>query len=157
MLWILAAALIVLGVIGTVMPGLPGTILVFAGMCLAAWADHFTRVGPGTLVVLGILAAASYAVEFAAAALGAKRVGASRRAVVGAAVGTLIGLFFGLPGVIIGPFAGAAVGELSARAGLAQAGRAGVAAWVGFVVGTVVKAGFTFIMLGIFAIALVWR
>ena len=76
-----------------------------------------------TVVVLGALAAASYVVEFSAAGLGVKRIGASRRAVVGAALGTMLGLFFGLPGVILGPFAGAVIGELSARSGLVQAAR----------------------------------
>jgi uncharacterized protein YqgC (DUF456 family) len=140
LLWMLAVALIVLGL--------------FAGMCLAASTDGFTRVSVGTIVVVGMLAAASYAVEFAAVALGVKRVGASRRAIAGAALGTMIGVFFGLPGVIIGPFAGAAIGEWSARPDVAQAGRVGAAAWVGFLVGTVVKAGLAFIMLGIFLIAL---
>jgi uncharacterized protein YqgC (DUF456 family) len=155
LLWVLGAGLIVLGFMGILMPALPGTIFIFAGMCLAAWADGFTRVGVGTLVVLGVLAAASYAVEFVAALLGVKRVGASRRAVVGAALGTLVGAFFALPGVILGPFAGAVIGELSARSSLAQAGRVGFAATIGFLVGAVVKAGLAFIMLGIFLIALV--
>ena len=154
LLWMFAVALIIVGFVGIVVPGLPGTILVFAGMCLAAWADGFSRVGVGTIVVLAVLAAASYAVEFGAAAFGVKRVGASRRAMAGAAAGTLLGVFFGLPGVIIGPFAGAVIGELSARSDLAQAGRVGVAAWIGFLVGTVVKVGIAFIMLGIFLFAL---
>jgi uncharacterized protein YqgC (DUF456 family) len=153
-LWVVAVALVVLGVVGSVIPGLPGTIFVFAGMWLAAWADGFTRVSVATIVVLGVLAAASYAVELAAAGLGVKRVGASRQAIVGAALGTVLGLFFGLPGVIVGPFAGAVIGELSARSGLAQAARVGVAAWVGLLLGTAVRVGVAFIMLGIFLFAL---
>jgi uncharacterized protein len=154
LLWVLGIALIVIGCIGIVVPALPGTIFVFAGMCLAAWADGFARVSVGTIVLLGVLAVASYAAEFAAVALGVKRVGASRRAIVAAAVGTMVGAFFGLPGIIIGPFAGAVAGELSARSDLARAGRVGVAAWIGFLIGTVVKVGLTFIMLGIFLFAL---
>jgi uncharacterized protein len=150
----LAVALVVLGVVGSVIPGLPGTIFVFAGMWLAAWADGFTRVSVATIVVLGVLAAASYAVELGAAGLGVKRVGASRQAIVGAALGTVLGLFFGLPGVIVGPFAGAVIGELSARSGLAQAARVGAAAWVGLLLGTAVRVGVAFIMLGIFLFAL---
>jgi uncharacterized protein len=150
----LAVALVVLGIVGSVVPGLPGTIFVFAGMWLAAWADGFTRVSAATIVVLGVLAAASYAVELAAAGLGVKRVGASRQAIVGAALGTVLGLFFGLPGVIVGPFAGAVIGELSARSGLAQAARVGVAAWVGLLLGAAVRVGVAFIMLGIFLFAL---
>jgi uncharacterized protein len=154
LLWIVALALIAFGFVGIFVPGLPGIIFMFAGMWLAAWADGFAHLGVATLIVLGLLAAASYAVEFAATLLGVKRVGASWRAIVGAALGTLLGLFVGLPGVIVGPFVGAVIGELSARSGLARAARVGVAAWVGFLVGTVVKVGVGFLMLGIFLVAL---
>jgi uncharacterized protein YqgC (DUF456 family) len=153
LLWALAVILVIVGLIGIVMPALPGTILVFAGLCLAAWADGFMRVSVATMVVLGLLAAASYSVDFIATVLGVKRAGASKRAIVGATLGTLLGIFFGLPGVIIGPFAGAVIGELSARGDLAQAGRVGFAAWVGFLVGTVVKVGLVFIMIGVFVVA----
>ena len=154
LLWILAAALVVVGLVGTLLPALPGTILVFAGLLVAAWADGFTRVGPGTLVLLGILTAASYTIDLVAAALGVKRFGASRRAAAGAALGTLLGLFFGLPGLIVGPFVGAVAAELSARRNLAQAGRAGLGAWIGFLAGAIVKVGVVFVMLGIFLAAL---
>lgn len=153
LLWVLAAALVVVGLIGVVLPAVPGTVLVFAGLVLAAWADGFTRVGAGTLAVLGIMAAASYGIDFVAAALGAKRLGASRRAMAGAALGTLFGLVFGLPGVIIGPFVGAVLGELSTHRDLARAGRAGVAAWIGFAFGIAVKVGLVFVMLGVFLAA----
>jgi len=108
-------------------------------------------------VLLAILTGAAYVAEFAAAGLGVKRVGASRRAIVGAAVGTTLGALFGLPGVMIGPFVGAAIGELTARSDLAQAGRVGIAAWVGFLLGTIAKVGIVFIMLGIFLIAVIVR
>jgi uncharacterized protein YqgC (DUF456 family) len=150
LLWILAVLLIVIGLAGVVLPGLPGTILVFGGLVVAAWADGFSRVGPVTLVVLGVLAAASYGIDFIAAALGAKRLGASPRAMAGAALGTLLGLFFGLPGLIIGPFVGAVAGELTMHRDLARAGRAGLAAWIGFAIGMAVKVALVFVMIGIF-------
>jgi len=153
LLWIVAGALVAIGLAGIVLPAVPGTILIFAGFVLAAWADGFTHVGTGTLLVLGVLAAASYAIDFLAAALGARRLGASRRAMAGAALGTLFGLVFGLPGLIVGPFAGAALGELSATRNLARAGRSGVAAWIGFAIGIVVKVGVAFLMIGIFLAA----
>jgi hypothetical protein len=154
LLWTLAVALIVIGLVGVVLPAVPGTMLIFAGLVLGAWADGFTRVGPGTLVVLGLLAAASYGIDFAAAALGAKRLGASRRAMAGAALGTLLGLMFGLPGLIVGPFLGALLGELTANRDLIHAGRMGVAAWVGFAIGMVVKVAMAFLMIGIFLAAI---
>jgi uncharacterized protein YqgC (DUF456 family) len=154
LLWVLAAALVAVGLAGILLPALPGTILIFAGLLVAAWADGFARVGAGTLVVLGIIAAASYAVDFVAASLGVRRLGASPRAMTGAALGTLLGLFLGVPGLIVGPFAGAVLGELSAHRDLARAGRAGVAAWVGFAVGMAVKVALAFSMIAIFLAAM---
>ncbi len=156
LLWVLASVLVVVGLAGVLLPALPGTILIFAGLLLAAWADGFTRVGVGTLVIIGVLAAASYAVDFVAAALGARHVGASRRAMAGAALGTIAGLFLGLPGLILGPLVGAIVGEWSANRDVARAGRVGVAAWVGFVLGMGVKFALAFAMIGIFLAATAW-
>jgi uncharacterized protein YqgC (DUF456 family) len=149
----LAVVLVVVGLAGVVFPGLPGTILIFCGLLLAAWSDGFERVGIFTMVVLGIVTIATYFVDIATMALGMKRLGVTRRAMAGAAVGTLAGLFFGLPGLIIGPFAGAVVGELTADTDIRNAGRAGVVAWVGFLIGTVVKVGLAFAMVGIFLTA----
>ena len=155
-LWVVAAALVAVGFAGILLPALPGTILIFAGLVLAASADGFTRVGGWTLAVIGLLAAASYAVDFVASALGVKRMGASTRAMAGAAVGTLLGLLFGLPGLIIGPFVGAVLGELSTKRDLRRAGRAGLAAWLGFILGAVVKVAIAFTMLAVFLAALVF-
>ena len=153
-LWVIAALLIAVGLAGILLPALPGTILIFAGVLLAAWADGFTRVGGWTLAVIGLLAAASYTVDFVAGALGVKRMGASPRAIAGATLGTLLGLVFGLPGLILGPFTGAVLGELTMQRDLRRAGRAGLAAWIGFIVGGVVKVAIAFTMLAIFFAAL---
>ncbi len=118
-IWTLAVLLVVVGLVGVVLPAVPGTVLIFAGLLLAAWADGFARVGVFTITVLGILTVATYFVDVAMMALGMKRLGTTRRAAAGAAIGALAGLFFGLPGLIIGPFAGAVVGELTSAARLA--------------------------------------
>jgi uncharacterized protein YqgC (DUF456 family) len=154
LLWAVAGVLVAAGLVGILLPALPGTILIFAGLLLAAWAEGFTRVGGWTLAIIGLLAAASYGVDFVAGALGVKRMGASPRAMVGAALGTLLGLAFGLPGVIFGPFAGAVLGELSAQRDLRRAGRAGLAAWLGFLAGAAVKVAIAFTMIAIFLAAL---
>jgi len=135
------------------LPALPGTTLILAGLWLVAWADGFSRVSIATLALISIVGAATFAVDFVAASLGAKRVGASRRAVIGAALGMIAGLFFGLPGIVIGPFAGAVVGELTLNRDVRRAGRIGMAAWIGLLVGTIVKVGLAFLMIGIFLIA----
>jgi uncharacterized protein YqgC (DUF456 family) len=153
-LWILGVALILIGLVGIVMPALPGHILIFGGLLLAAWADHFTRVGAWTLTAIGVVGAASYVVDFAAAAVGVQRFGASRRAMTGAALGTFAGLVFGLPGIVLGPFVGALVGELTVHRDWKRAGRAGLSAWIGFAIGTAVKVALAFVMVGIFVAAL---
>jgi uncharacterized protein len=151
--WVLAVLLVVSGLAGVVLPGLPGTILIFAGLWLAAWVDDFRRVGTGTLVLLGFMTAASYTVDMVMMALGMKRLGATRRAMIGATLGMMLGLFFGLPGLIVGPFAGAVAGELTADRDLGRAGRAGVAAWIGVLIGTAAKVGLALAMVGIFLVA----
>lgn len=155
-LYIVGVALVIIGLAGIVLPALPGHILILAGLIVAAWAEHFTRVGVWTLTAIGVIAAASYVVDFAGAAFGAKRLGASRRAMVGAGLGTIAGFFFGLPGVIFGPFVGAVLGELTVETDLRRAGKAGVAAWLGFAIGTAVKVAMAFVMIGIFLVALVF-
>ena len=156
LLWIVSVVMVIVGLIGVVMPALPGHMLILAGLIVGAWANGFTRVGLWTLIALGIIALASYGVDFIAVALGAKRLGASPRAMTGAALGTLAGLFFGLPGVIIGPFVGAVIGELTTHRDFTKAGKAGVAAWIGFAIGTAVKVALAFLMIGIFLVALVF-
>ena len=110
LLWTLAVALIVLGLAGTVLPALPGTAFVLAGIVLAAWIDDFTRVGPVTVGIVAVLAVVAWVLDYVAGLLGAQKVGASRQALVGAAVGTVAGLFMGLVGVLFMPLVGAAVG-----------------------------------------------
>ncbi len=153
-LWyVLAVILVVVGLVGTVLPALPGVPLVFCGLLLAAWTDGFAHVGAFTLFVLGALTVIALGIDFVAGLLGAKKVGASRHAVIGAALGTLLGLFFGLPGLLLGPFVGALVGELVAGGTLRKATGVGVGAWIGFLVGAIAKLAICFAMLGIFAFA----
>jgi hypothetical protein len=149
-LWISAILLIAAGLAGLVLPALPGAPLLFVGLVCAAWAEQFAYVGWGTLAVLGILCGLAYLVDFAAGAFGAKRFGASGRAVLGAGIGTLAGLLFGIFGVIIGPFAGAVAGELTVHRDLKRAGRAGVGATLGLALGAAAKIALAFAMLGIF-------
>jgi uncharacterized protein YqgC (DUF456 family) len=153
-LWYLVAAiLVVVGLIGTVLPALPGVPLLFCGLLLAAWTDGFAHVGAFTLFVLGVLTVIALGIDFVAGMLGAKKVGASRYAVIGAALGTLLGLVFGLPGLLLGPFVGALLGELVAGGTLRKATGVGVGAWLGFLLGAVAKLGVCFAMLGLFAFA----
>jgi len=145
--------MVAVGLAGIVLPALPGHLLILAGLALAAWADGFRHVSGWTLGVIGVIALASFAVDFLSTALTARKLGASRRAMAGAAIGTLGGLFFGLPGLIAGPFVGAVIGELTATKDVRQAGRAGLAATIGFAIGTAVKVALAFVMIAVFAAA----
>jgi len=158
-LYLLAAVLVLVGLAGTVLPALPGIPLIFAGLLLAAWAGDFQWISGWTLAVLGLMTLVSLVIDIAATALGAKRVGASGKAVLGAALGTLAGLFFGLIGLVIGPFVGAIAGEYLHRRHLEQQGfgevaRIGFGTWAGLLVGVVLKLAVAFAMLGIFLAAL---
>jgi len=153
LLWVLAVVMVAVGLAGIVLPALPGHMLILAGLVLAAWADGFRHVSGWTIGLVAVVAVASFGIDFVSAAISTKKLGASPRAMAGAALGTLGGFFFGLPGLIAGPFVGAVIGELTATKDMRQAGRAGVAATIGFAIGTAVKVAFAFVMIAIFAAA----
>jgi uncharacterized protein YqgC (DUF456 family) len=152
LLLVLAACLVVAGLVGLLFPALPGAPLLFLGLVTAAWAEDFAHIGIATLATLAVLALLTYAVDVAAGMFGARRFGASPRAMAGAAIGAVAGLFFGLVGVLVGPFIGAFIGEFTARRNLNAAGRAGYGATIGLVLGTALKIAIAFSMIGIFAV-----
>lgn len=145
-----AAVLVAIGLAGTVLPLLPGILLVFAGLFLAAWAEDFTRVGALGLAIIGFLAAVSFALDLAASLLGARRAGASPQALVGATLGAVVGLLFGIPGLVLGPFAGAVAGEYIARQRVHDAARVGLATWLGLLFAAVAKIVIAFLMIATF-------
>jgi hypothetical protein len=147
----LSALLVALGVAGLLLPGLPGAPLVFVGLVVAAWAEDFAYVGFGWLALLGAIAGLTYAVDFAATALGAKKFGASPRAVVGAVLGGFAGLFFGPLGLLLGPFAGALLAEWTLHRNWETAQRAGFGATLGLILGGAAKLALVGVMIGIFA------
>jgi hypothetical protein len=158
LLYILAGALMIIGLLGVILPALPGLPLVFGGMLLAAWVDGFERIGVWTLVILGVLTLLSLLIDIVATAMGAKRVGASRSAIVGAMLGTVVGLFFGLVGVFIAPFIGAVLGELLhrrklERSDVGHAAKVGLGTWLGIMFGVLSKLALGFAMLGLFFFA----
>ena len=87
--WLLAILLVAIGLAGVVLPAIPGAPLIFAGLFVAAWLEDFAYVGKWTLTILGLLALLTYGVDFWATMFGAKRFGASKRAIVGALAGTI--------------------------------------------------------------------
>ena len=149
----LAVALVLVGLAGTVLPVLPGPPLVFAGLLLAAWADGFERVGWLPLTVLGLLTLATLAIDLLAASWGTKRLRASPLAAVGAVIGSIAGLLTGFIGLVVGPFIGAMAGEYWARRDLRRAGKVGLGAWLGIILGGAAKLALVFAMIGLFATA----
>lgn len=152
--WVAVVLLIVAGVAGSILPALPGTVLVLAGIVLGAWLDDFTRVKWWVVMIVSILAVLAWVTDYLATVMGAKKAGASTLAIIGAALGTIVGIFMGLVGVLFMPFVGAVIGEYIAQKNAKQAAKVGVATWLGLLVGTVVKLVLVFMMIGIFVAAL---
>ncbi|HTW74392.1 MAG TPA: DUF456 family protein [Steroidobacteraceae bacterium] len=148
--WLVAALLMLIGVIGSFIPAIPGVIPLFGGMLLAAWIDGFRRIGWVTLTILGTLAGLALLGDVLGGLIGARQVGASRAALLGAAIGGVAGIFFGLAGALLGPFLGALVGELLSRGQLGRAARVGAGTWVGIAFSLVFRLMIVFAMLAVF-------
>lgn len=152
LLWILCAILTVTGLTGLLLPIIPGAPLLFLGLLFGAWAEGFSRIGVWALLVLAIMAGLTYIVEFASSVLGVKKLGGSSRAMAGAALGGIVGLFLGVPGILLGPFIGAVIGELSLRRSLDEASRAGFGTVVGMAIGVAGKLAIGIAMIGLFLV-----
>lgn len=156
LLYVLGAVALLVGLAGVVLPALPGPPLLVAGAVLVGWADGFTRVSGWTVAACAVLGAVIWAVDFAAGVLGAKAFGATKWAVIGSGIGLLVGLFLGLPGIILGPAIGALAFEYARDPNFQRALKAGVGAFVGFVLGSAVKVALSFVLVGILLFALVF-
>lgn len=142
------------GVIGTVLPIIPGTILIFAGALLYALVEGFQAVGWPTIVVLGVLAAVATTADLWASSIGAKLGGASGWSVLIGLVAGLVGLVvFSLPGAIIGAVLGVLLTEIVRVGDWRLALKAGSGWVVGWALSTVVQLGVGLIMVAIF----VWQ
>jgi uncharacterized protein YqgC (DUF456 family) len=155
--YVLGALLIVIGLAGAIVPMLPAIPLIFGGIWLIARVDHYHHLGVWWLVGIALVGAAGLTMDLLSGAFGAKRVGASPRAVWGALLGTLIGLFFGLPGLLLGPFFGAVAGELSAGNSMQRGAHVGVSTWVGLLFGTIIKLVSSVTMVALFAAGWWWN
>jgi len=149
-LYALAAALMVVGLVGAIVPALPGIPLIFGGIWLIAGVDGYRHLGLGWLLGIAAVGAVGLVVDLLAGALGAKRMGASSQAVGGALIGTVIGLFFGVPGLLFGPFLGAVLGELSAGNSVLRSAHVGVSTWLGLIFGTIIKLVSSLMMVALF-------
>lgn len=138
--WIIAIVLMAVGLLGTVLPVVPGAIIILAAAVLhQIMLGSEKSVGWWNIGVLVVLALLSYALEFAGGYFGAKRFGATKWGAFGAMIGGIVGLFFSFPGLIAGPIVGAIAGELVAGKRLVSAGRAGWGTLLGNLAGMVGK------------------
>jgi hypothetical protein len=152
-LYILGALALAIGFAGVVLPALPGSLLLVLGVFLLAWAGNFAVLGWPTVIAAAVIGIAIGAVDYAAGMLGAKAFGASRWAVIGSVAGLVVGLFLGLPGILLGPAVGAVALEYLKDPDFAKAARAGTGVLVGFVVGSILKVALAVVLLGLVALA----
>jgi uncharacterized protein len=157
LLYVVAAVLIVVGLIGAIVPALPGIPLIFGGIWLIAGVDHYQHLGLWWLLAIAGVGMVGLMFDLFAGALGAKRVGASKQAVWGALAGTVIGVFFGLPGLLLGAFFGAVLGELSAGNGVLRSTHVGLSASVGMIFGSIIKLVSSVTMLALFGAGWWWN
>jgi uncharacterized protein YqgC (DUF456 family) len=153
-LYLAGAVLMLAGLAGLVVPVLPGSLLLVAAVVVLGWAGHFTRLGWPTIAVASALGLLMWLLDHLAGLLGARAFGASRWALLGGALGLVVGLFFGLPGLVLGPVVGAVAFELWQGSDLRQAARSGAGVLLGFLAGTLAKLALAFVLLGVVAIAL---
>ena len=143
--------LITVGLLGTVLPFLPGSALILFGAFIYAWYTQFAVVGWGVLGILIALTIMTQVFDYCATMIGAKKYGASSRGIAGAFCGGIIGIFFGgIVGVIIGPFIGAVLGELLGGSTAKDSMKIGFGTLVGFVGGAIGKLIIGLTMVGIF-------
>jgi len=149
--WLLTVILFAIGLIGTVLPVFPGTIIILAGALL-----HRLMLGPEkgigwrTIAILLLLTFATYALDFLSGYFGARFFGATRWGMFGAMLGALLGLFFGIVGLFIGPVIGAVLGEFIAGKRMIDAGRAGWGSLLGNLGAVIGKLLFALAMIAIF-------
>ncbi len=147
---IVVGLLFLTGLVGSLVPWLPGPLFILAGAVLWAFATEFVEIGIGRLVFLGALALLTFLMNFVAGAVGTRRYGGSRWGVVGAVVGAVIGLFFGPLGLLAGPVAGAIAGEMLRGADIEGSVRSGLGALVGLLAGMVADFVISLVMVGLF-------
>jgi uncharacterized protein YqgC (DUF456 family) len=156
LLYLLGALALLAGLAGVALPGLPGAPLMVAGVALLAWAGHFATIGWPTVIAAAVIGLVMMAVDFIAGALGARAFGGSKWALLGASLGFLVGLFLGLPGILLGPAVGAIALEYAKDPNFERALKAGGGVFVGFLAGTVAKIALAFVLVGVVLLALVF-
>jgi uncharacterized protein YqgC (DUF456 family) len=156
--WTVTILLVVVGLIGTLLPLLPGSTLILAGavvykLTLDTTGDAISWWTLGGLLVLVVI---TYVIDFVSGAVGAKYFGATRFGAIGGIIGAIVGLFFGLPGLFLGPLAGVLIGEIIGGKELIHAGKSTWGTLIGTTAGMVAKLAVALAMVAWFALAVMW-
>ena len=151
---IICATLMIIGLLGVVLPILPGIPLSWLGLFIYAIGTGFERISLTTTIVFFILMLISLAIDFFAPMLGARKYKASRMGIIGAFVGITVGIFFGIWGIILGPFVGALLGELISGKGAKQAFGSALGTFIGMILGSLLKIVIILVMAGFFIASL---
>lgn len=151
--WLIAIVLMAVGLIGTLLPVVPGAIIILAGAVIhQVMLGSERSLGWWNIAVLVLLTLLSYALEFAGGYFGAKRFGATKWGILGATLGAIAGLFFPFPGLLVGPVVGAIAGEFVGGKRLVSAGRAGWGTLLGNLAGMIGKLTIGLIMVSWFLV-----
>lgn len=139
LLIVLGAIFIISGVLGCVLPIIPGPPLSYIGLLLLHFTERY-QFSSKFLIIWAIITVVVYALDYLIPAWGTKKFGGSKRGVWGSIIGLVIGMFFFPPfGIIIGPFVGAVIGELTAGKESKAALKSGFGSFMGFLAGTLLK------------------
>jgi len=159
MIWILfiiCLLTMLVGVLGNMIPGIPGTPLILAAAIVFRLLGGEGSVDNWVLIALVFLTLFALLLDYVAGMVGAKKLGATWKGVLGAVIGGIVGLFFNLPGIILGPIVGAVAFELLGGRKFNEAGRAGVGAFIGIIAGAFGKVICSLVMVGLFTFNVVW-
>ena len=148
---VITLVIMTLGLLGTVLPMLPGIVLIYGGFFFYGIMTDWSAYGWKAMAFWGVIALATFAVDHLASALGARKFGASRYGFWGALIGAFVGIIVAnLPGLIVGAFAGAFLAELLAGKAVREALRSGQGALIGLLAGTFFKVALGIVMIGSF-------
>jgi uncharacterized protein YqgC (DUF456 family) len=153
----IAVIIMFIGLAGSILPGIPSTPLVLAAA--VAHKLYFGATGPAWWVVaiLVLITALSLLMDYLTTVYGAKKLGATWRGAVGAIVGALVGIFFNVPGIILGPFIGAMAFEMAGGRTVKESSRAGLGATLGLLAGAIGKVACCVAMMTLFIANVIYR
>ncbi len=153
----LAWFIMLIGVVGSIIPAIPSTTLVLLSAILHRLYFHETGAGNWVLVFMGIVAAFSLILDYLATMIGARKLGATWRGILGSCLGAIVGAFLGFLfiGIFVGTFLGAVLFELSGGRKLDEATRAGLGALIGLLGGALGKLACSVAMVAVFSVSVI--